>query len=141
MGGLPRRESFDERHQLTFVIHGTSGHDAITVGPLDHLGVKRRTVPQLQWIGGLHVVVPVVQHGWPVGRPRFGGHDRMLVRAVHGGFESDFSQPIGAPIGTALHVFGEGWVGADGWNGEQILDPLQRGISGGFVGSNGRFGG
>ena len=53
-------------------------------------------------------------------------------------------KPLGfslSPVGTSLHVFSEGWVGADGWNGEQILDPLQRSISGGFVGGNGRFGG
>ena len=97
-------------------------------------------MPQLQWIGGLHVVVPVVQHGWPIGRSRFGGHDRMLVRPC-----TVASNPISrnrlALNRHRVHVFGEGWVGADGWNGEQILDPLQRGISGGFVGSNGRFGG
>ena len=64
----------------------------------------------------------------------------MLVRSMHGGFESDLLQPIGAPVGTSLHVFSEGWVGADGWDGKQILDPLQCGISIGFVSGNGRFG-
>ena len=140
MRGLPCRKSFDERHQLPFVIHCSSSHDAIPMGPVNHLGVKRRTVPQFQRISRLHVVMPVIQNGWPVARPRFGGHDRMLVRPMHGGLESDFSQPIGAPVGTSLHVFSEGWVGADGWDGKQIFDPLQCGISIGFVRGNGRFG-
>ena len=42
-----------------------------------------------------------------------------------------------APVGTSLHVSAS-WVGAD--DGKQILDPLQCGISIGFVRGNGRFG-
>jgi hypothetical protein len=67
-------QRFDVGEELPFVIGRSTGVDtAVTQGRL-----KWGSFPQLQWIGGLHIVVPVDQHRWQLRRALpFGVDERM----------------------------------------------------------------
>src|SRR5690606_6101545 len=68
--------------------------------------LEGRRGPELERLGGLHVVVAVDEYGRRVraGAAPFADDDRVAGRALDGGLERGLAHAGGEPLGGALHV-------------------------------------
>ena len=78
MHRLPGAQRLDDAHQLALVVDGAARDHTRSVRPVDQHGVERVTAPQLDRVGGLDVVMAVVEQMRGIGR------GRMIVRQDDG---------------------------------------------------------
>ena len=100
---LPRTERFDDAHDLTFVVNCSARNHALSARTIDNLRLKRRTVPQLEWISWLHIVVAVVENARSLGSirtdTRMMRNDHRLTDRRRGfGSEAEFNELLDEPL-------------------------------------------
>ena len=120
---LPGAAGLDEGHQLSLVVLGAARNDDLAaIGVIGDDRLERRTVPEVQRIDRLHIVMPVKQNMRPVARVaiRFRNDRGMPCRRPHLGLEAKRRDVPGKMIGGRLAVVGKGRIGRD------RLDPQQR---------------
>jgi hypothetical protein len=84
--GLPGPAGLDEGHQLTLVVFGTARDDDLAaVGMVGNHRLERRTMPQIERIDRLHIIVPIEQHVRPplATAIEFGDDGGMTGRRPH----------------------------------------------------------
>ncbi len=111
----------EEGHQLAFVVAGAARDDALPVRPVREARLEGRRRPQLERVGGLHVVMAVEQHMRRVARLGLGGahHHRPAGRVLPRGFESEIAQLARQPVGGAVAIGEMGGDRRDRGNREQ----------------------
>ena len=124
-----RLEGLQLHPELAFVVHRAASIDVVVALG----GLKRRRLPLVQRLGGLHVVVRVAEHGrlargvQPVGidqRMRVGpllgrGGDDLDV------LEADALELVGADLGRFFRVLVVLFQGADAGDSQQVLQLFQ----------------
>ena len=110
----------DVRENLAFVVGRAAG--------IDHAGfdarLERRRFPQIERIGGLHVVMAVDEHRRPARAMVAAGEDhRMPAGGIFFNREPDFLELLDQPIRARIDLRRIGWIG--GYAGEfQELDEV-----------------
>ncbi len=129
---LPGAAGLDKSHQLSLVVLGAARHDDFSaVGVIGDDGLERRTVPQIERIDRLHIVMTVEQDVRPAIGAAIGlvivlGDDRrMSRRRPHLGLEAERRDILGQMIGRRLAIGGEGRVGRDRLDPQQRKQPLE----------------
>src|SRR5712691_9099805 len=87
-----------------------------------HRGLKGRRGPELEWLGGLHVVMSVKKNRGPAGSfERFGVNQRMHVgRNDFDRLEAGGAQLVRNPAGCTLDVRLVFALGADAGNAQEF---------------------
>ena len=117
----------DEQEQVPLVV-GDSAREEAAVAPGE---LERRRLPELERVGRLHVEVRVAEHRrgrlgafgggnladheWPAAVPR----DEF-------GRAASAPNPLGNPLRRPVDVAGVGRVRADGRDGDQLGEPLEK---------------
>ena len=129
---LPGAAGLDEGHQLPLVVLGAARDDDLAaVGMVGHDRLERRTVPQVQRIDRLHIVMAVEQHVRPTAGAAIGiavvlGDDRRMPRRrPHLRREAERRDVLGQMIGGRLAVAGKGGIGRDRLDPQQRKQPLE----------------
>ena len=116
MLGEPGAACLDECHDLAFVVGGAARNDHHSVTRV--LNKTRReggSIPFLQWVGGLHIVMAVEQHmpprfAFPFGAPMPDDH-RLAKSWLDARVEADLTQRGGAPFSRSKATVMMGGVG------------------------------
>ena len=135
MGRDDGAAGLDEGHQLSLVVGRPARHQDLAVRPVLELGLERSALPEVERVGGLHVVMAVEQDA-RAAIPRVFrrlrsamGHDHGLSRRVAArGVEAKPAQVIDQPVGGAHAVVGIGGVGRDGRDAQQVEQPRHAGV-------------
>ena len=97
-----RLERLDVQVQLSLVVDGAARVDAA----VPHGRLERRRLPQLERLGGLHIVVTVDEHRRCAiaGLAPLADDDRMAIGRDDLGRETDVAHARGKPLGGTHHV-------------------------------------
>ncbi len=127
---------FQEADDLTLIVHRPAADDALAARAVHQLRVERVGVPELQRVGGLHVVMAVEQHMrcvWPGGKI-LRDDARMALGLGKPGGEAHVLQRVARPFRGAAAILRMGRLGADAGDAQEGEEPLQRGGQGGIDG-------
>ena len=113
-----RLERFDVEIELAFVVDRTAREDLAVA----HRRLEGRAVPQLERLGGLHVVVAVDEHRLRarLGLAPFTDDDRVALRRMDRRVHTDLVQRLGDPAGGARRVGVVLRARADAGNAEEV---------------------
>src|SRR4051794_19132079 len=118
---LPGAAGFDEGHDLALVVLGAARHDDLaTIGMVGHNRLEWRTVPELERIDGLHIIVAVEQHMRTAARDALADDRGMAGGWPHFSGNAEARDVPGKMLGRRLAIGREGRIGGD------RLDPQQR---------------
>src|SRR5689334_25204956 len=96
-----RLESLDMEIELSFVVDRSAREEFSAANGR----LKRRTLPQVEWLGRLHVVVPIDQHRLgPWRAAPFADDDRVTRRRMDLRLKADLGQLGGQPLGATPGV-------------------------------------
>ena len=128
--GLPGPAGLDEGHQLALVVLGAARDDDLSsVSMVGHGRFEWRTVPEIERVDRLHIVVTVEQHVRPsIARPvavGFGDDRGVARRRPDFGCEAERGDIPGEVIGGRLAIAREGGIGGDRLDPQQAEQPLQ----------------
>ena len=116
-------EGFDFHPELAFVVDGAAGVDVVVALG----GLEGRSVPLVERLGGLDVVVGVAEHGGLAGGVQPVGVDEGM--ALGGDdldiFHADAAQFVGHIVGGFLNVGLVLFEGADAGDAEKIFEFVQ----------------
>ena len=128
--GFPGPAGLDEGHQLALVVLGAARDDDLSsVGMVGDGGLERRTMPEIERIDRLHVVMAVEQHMRP--RPplppplALGDDGGMTGGRPDLGRKTERRDIPGQMIGRRLAIAGKGRIGRDRFDPQQRKQPLQ----------------
>src|ERR1700730_1834736 len=87
---LPGPASLDEGHQLPFVVAGAARDDCFAArSEILDARLERRSLPQIERIDRLHIVMTIKQRARALAVTRLSDHDRMTGSRTHVHFEAD----------------------------------------------------
>ena len=120
--GQMRLERLDVQEQLPLVVGGAPCVDAAVADG----GLEGGTVPQIERLRGLHVVVPVDEDGRRIGArsPPFAEHDRVAGGGERLGVQARALELAAHPLGGLLRVpvvLGLGRHGGNAQKGPQLV--------------------
>ena len=139
---LERAARLDEGHRLTLIVAGAARDDDLAaVRQGIDARLERRRFPEVERIDRLHVIMPVKQHVWGLGRTALDLADnhRMPVGRAHLGGETDAPQIGRDVLGRLPAVVLVGGIGRDRRDPQQReqslntvvdigVDPVQHGV-------------
>jgi hypothetical protein len=135
---LPGPAGLHKGHQLALVVLGAARDDDLaSIGVIGDHGFERRTMPEIERIDRLHIVVAVEQHMRPrilaaVGltssspaSSSLGDNRRMAGGRPDLGGKAERRDILGQMIGRFLAIVGEGRIGRDRLDPQKRKQPLQ----------------
>ncbi len=132
--GLPGPAGFDEGHQLALVVLRAARDDDFSpVSVIGNNWFERRTVPEIERVDRLHIVVTIEQHVRPgptvsLALPvaiRLGNDGGVARRRPDFGRQTERGDILGEVIGGRLAICREGGIGGDRLDPQQAEQPLQ----------------
>ena len=128
---FPGPAGFDEGHQLALVVLGAARDDDLSsVGMGGDFRLEWRTMPEIERVDRLHVVMAVEQHVRP-GAVAFavafalGDDGGMTGRRPDLGRKAERRDIAGKMIGSRLAISGKGRIGRDRLDPQQGKQPLE----------------
>ena len=128
--GFPGPAGFDEGHQLALVVfRAPSDDDLASVGMIGDGRFEWRTMPKIERVDRLHVIVTVEQNVRP--RPAIsfavvpGDDGRMTRGRPNVGRKIERRDIPGQVISRRLAISGEGRIGRDRFDPQQGKQPLE----------------
>jgi hypothetical protein len=120
---LPGPASLDEGHHLPFVILRTTRDDNFSpIGMIGDDGFEGRSVPQVERVDRLDVIMPVKKHmrlTGPFGVTGLGHDGGVARRGPHFGGKTDRGDVLGQMISRGLAILGKGRIGRDRFDPQQ----------------------
>jgi hypothetical protein len=118
---LPGATGLDEGHDLALVVLGAARDDDLAaVGVVGDDRLERRTVPEIERIDRLHVVMAVENHMRPSACPGLADDGGMAGGRAHFSGDTEARDVLGEMLGRGLAVGGKSRIRRD------RLDPQQR---------------
>ena len=130
---MPGAECLEPQAHLALVVNRAPGNDAFALRTVHHHRLERRTVPQRQWLGRLHVVMPVIQQMRRIAaRPRIVCQHHRMPRGLHQpGRKPRRLQFAKRPRRRPPAIGRMGRLGTDARNGQKFPQSRQRLRAGG----------
>ena len=119
---FPCKDTQHVGEHLTFVVGRPTSVDIA----IANLRGEGRGFPQVDWIGGLDVVMSVDQDDrftwyW-IG---FGVDQSRSITGNHFCFQTSVSESVSHPVGSPIHIRGLGAIGRNTWDSQQFKELLE----------------
>ena len=119
----PCAKCLDEHHDLALVVDGSARQDALAAGTISDHWFEWRTLPEIDRIRRLHIVMAVIEDARcrRARRPiRVGKHHRVTLRGVHRRAKAEIAQRRAHPFGAAANLRRKRRISAHGWNAQHL---------------------